>query len=999
MNAIVAKSRTIDEKITTYNPTREINYDYLKEWRNVNTLLKDKPFKEMLKQKNIEEKEFAYSLQPLIDIEHIEEDNWYDDFKNIVESFEYNTIDYNMGISVASLPFIHYFANKLNKVLEEIDTRGNVEIEEEVLTKLIAAHNQEMFGLVGKIVALKLAEYKRQNEFKTDTPEEHFKEFLENTFSCKEDFENLYNEYPVLARVATVRTNFLINNYTTMFNNINKDYKEVMELLNLNKLHLLDITLSTGDSHQQGNAVSILKFEGKNLVYKPRDLNICKAFEKFIDWYASNSNLLPIKIPRGVYKDGYSYNEFIDQKYCNSEEEVERFYTRYGYLIGICYLMGMNDLHLENIIAHGEHPVIIDIETMFQVPNRINESTLQNDLLSYLRITSVAGSLLLPSQVNLGGKEEIDLSALSGREAELKQKILAPTNINTDSFHFEDTTGYFAGGNNIPKYNKDEEVNVDKYNLYILEGFNEFIKFIKSNKEGYINQLQAFQGCKVRTLTKSTERYASMIRYADHPSYNKEMKYRERLMLNIWAYPYRDKRIVSSEVRDMIFNDIPVFFSYIDSRDIIDSYGKVYPNYHERSGYELAIEKINKLDDKEIDRQRTILISSLGLVDDYMNRQVAKRQLSNKSKKVNYVLATEKVAQELQNNAYVRDEYMSFLNVDCDVNNHWSIVPMDSSLYGGLSGVAVMLLELYKHTSKQEYYDMYKKVLNTAVQQSDIMPMNSGFSGMLAPAYPIILEYKYFGTLSHEAHLNRIKKTMAKIDDKILAKTEENDYIGGLAGTIRVLQLISDTFEEKYITNTDVKRFYDLLIRRINNNEVKAINNAGIAHGLSGIALGIASARIADIADIKKILHAEAKIDVPANKEYKWCWGIPGMIQARLELWKMNHDYIDKVELQELVDRFETMLDKIIDNDSLCHGNGSIVTTLKMLYDYSGDDKWAEIIDKYLYNMQLSYLNNGYQVEQMSDVQTKGLFDGISGIGWLHLYAKEDMNNVMLLEA
>ena len=36
---------------------------------------------------------------------------------------------------------------------------------------------------------------------------------------------------------------------------------------------------------------------------------------------------------------------------------------RYGKLIGIAFLFNVTDLHYENIIAHGEYPVIIDNET------------------------------------------------------------------------------------------------------------------------------------------------------------------------------------------------------------------------------------------------------------------------------------------------------------------------------------------------------------------------------------------------------------------------------------------------------------------------------------------------------------------------------------------------------------------------------------------------------------------------------------------------------------
>src|SRR5699024_7718796 len=194
--------------------------------------------------------------------------------------------------------------------------------------------------------------------------------------------------------------------------------------------------------------------------------------------------------------------------------------------------------------------------------------------------------------------KEIELSALIGKEVKLSQTFLAPTELNTDQFHYEKVPGYFAGGNNIPKIN-EAEVNVKKYSLKILEGFEEFIYFILKHKRECLEILNEFKGKKVRSLIKGTERYAAMIRYANHPEYNQEMKYRERLMMNNWAYPYTDKRIIKSEVRDMLFNDIPIFYSYTDSLELIDSQENIYENYYEQSGYSIVQRRIERLTEKE----------------------------------------------------------------------------------------------------------------------------------------------------------------------------------------------------------------------------------------------------------------------------------------------------------------------------------------------------------------------------------------------------------------
>lgn len=46
---------------------------------------------------------------------------------------------------------------------------------------------------------------------------------------------------------------------------------------------------------------------------------------------------------------------------CHSREEMGRYYYRSGILLCISYLLGA-DLHYENLIAYGEHPILVDLE-------------------------------------------------------------------------------------------------------------------------------------------------------------------------------------------------------------------------------------------------------------------------------------------------------------------------------------------------------------------------------------------------------------------------------------------------------------------------------------------------------------------------------------------------------------------------------------------------------------------------------------------------------------
>ncbi|MTW00417.1 DUF4135 domain-containing protein, partial [Streptococcus pneumoniae] len=68
-------------------------------------------------------------------------------------------------------------------------------------------------------------------------------------------------------------------------------------------------------------------------------------------------------VPKTLSKDSYSFVEFIEEKECNSLQEVEVYYTNMGKLLAFLHIFGAKDYHGENILACQEHPYLIDNET------------------------------------------------------------------------------------------------------------------------------------------------------------------------------------------------------------------------------------------------------------------------------------------------------------------------------------------------------------------------------------------------------------------------------------------------------------------------------------------------------------------------------------------------------------------------------------------------------------------------------------------------------------
>jgi len=100
------------------------------------------------------------------------------------------------------------------------------------------------------------------------------------------------------------------------------------------------------------------------LVYKPRGLGVDVHFLGLVEWFNGRGSHPPLRVARAIDRGSYGWQEFISAEPCRSEEEVHRFYQRQGAFIALLYVMQATDFHSENLIAAGENPVLVDLESL-----------------------------------------------------------------------------------------------------------------------------------------------------------------------------------------------------------------------------------------------------------------------------------------------------------------------------------------------------------------------------------------------------------------------------------------------------------------------------------------------------------------------------------------------------------------------------------------------------------------------------------------------------------
>lgn len=121
--------------------------------------------------------------------------------------------------------------------------------------------------------------------------------------------------------------------------------------------------MSKGDTHRGGRSVAKVELDnGTILYYKPHSLDKNIKYQELYNYLCRKTGI-SCRTVQYLSHDSYGWEEKIENIPCKNESEVEHYYFRMGIHLFLGYALGATDLHGENIIAHGEYPVIIDMET------------------------------------------------------------------------------------------------------------------------------------------------------------------------------------------------------------------------------------------------------------------------------------------------------------------------------------------------------------------------------------------------------------------------------------------------------------------------------------------------------------------------------------------------------------------------------------------------------------------------------------------------------------
>lgn len=313
-------------------------------------------------------------------------------------------------------------------------------------------------------------------------------------------FAQLLDEFPVLRRFINLIVADWLETVAEFLERFSTDVAELAGRFNERQPvgRVIEIVAGLSDPHHGGRCVAKVAFEGgKRLVYKPRSLLPEAHFSVLLERVNATDIPHPLKLVNCWDRVGYGWMEFVEPAPCSSRTQVRAFYWRAGVVLALVHLACGVDLHQENMIAAGEFPVLVDLETLWHPQEHVASTS--TAWCSVLR----TGFLPWKSLIT-------EASYDSGALGSTNQMRLVPgwTKINQDAMSWTAIKRHGAI-THLPTFEQDLQF-ADKFSDDVEEGFLWIGGELGSNnglRKEFVRWLQLLAECPRRRVLRSSVEY------------------------------------------------------------------------------------------------------------------------------------------------------------------------------------------------------------------------------------------------------------------------------------------------------------------------------------------------------------------------------------------------------------------------------------------------------------------------------------------------------------
>lgn len=906
-----------------------------------------------------------------------------------------------------------------------------------VVEQIVASLTARVDWRISRAIVLEMRVADLKGELSGDDPAARFQGFLKRLQEPRAALAFL-EEYPVLARLVVESVDAWTAAGAELLERLCADWETIVETFwpqrDCGRLEKVEIGL--GDLHRQGRSVCSLHFAGgSRLLYKPRSLRIDDHFAALLHWL-STQGAPTFRSPLTLDRGGHGWSEFVQHEPCRSREEAGRFYERQGALLAVFYILNANDFHRENLVAAGEFPVPVDLETLCGPDYGQASEAAYDSQAEYEFRNSVASIMLLPYVQEGEGRRIVDISGLGGRGGQTSVNPLPHwENLGTDGLRLSFERRQLEEVPNRPVLD-GERLSAFDFSQEIEQGFVATYRALLAHRAELLAEagpLAALRDDEVRIVFRATQFYEAILSQGDHPDYLGDALERELLFDRLWfgidrtLFPQVCLRLLPHERQDLWMGEIPAFTTHVASQDVWTSRGARLEDFFLRSGLAMARARVEHLSEEDLRRQIWYIRGSLTALA--LNRgssfarytPVDDPPAAGREQLLAHASA---IADRVLELAQWKHGCASWVGLAFGESYGWHLRPLQTDLYSGLPGIVLFLAYAGAVTGREKLRGVAEATLATLRRQMKRRRAGLEFVGGFDGWGGLLYLWLHLAHLwQQESFLGEAAGMLPRIEE-VSGADRQMDVVQGSAGAIvPLLSLHRMTGAPEPLDLA--RRLGDRLLEQARacdggmgwlGAQYPDRPMTGFSHGASGFAWALtelfaatgesafAETAMAAVRFERSHFSAEAgnwkDLRTPDDRDSMaaWCHGACGIGLSRSCMQPWLDDELIRQDLRAALQATDRR--GFGSNHSLCHGDlGSLELLLQASRRLPGEE-WGGRLARHTAQTVASIEEKGWICGVPLDVETPGLMEGLAGIGFglLRLAEPARVPGVLLLE-
>lgn len=898
----------------------------------------------------------------------------------------------------------------------------------------IALLRRRLVALLTRTLVLELQIARLEDSLQGTTPEERFQSFVAR-LRLPAVRRDLAERYPVLIRLVAQEIADWLRFSESWLGHFAADRHTLVErcFASQDPGPLVAIERELGDRHRGGRTVLQLLFaSGRRLVYKPRSLALEETFRALLQEVGGGLSL-PLLLPRALQSGDHGWVEWLDPAPCTEPLQVERFFHRMGLWLGLFHLLGGTDLHADNLLAVGEHPVPLDLETLFHpvLPHgRALEGNAAGPEGSVLRVG------LLPQRVQVFadgvGLDWSGLGAIAGQTAPRPSWQMEAA--GTEDMRMVARPVQIGAPPSLPTLDGETRTAADHVEA-VVAGYREAYGWMLRHRgewlgvAGHPGHLARFAGLHRRIVLRPTQLYARLLVESRHPHLLQDALDRDAWFDRLWlageGQPWLESWI-PAERRDLEQGDVPIFSGRCGGTEIEDGAGHRHPDALAVSGLDEARQRIAGLSGADRLRQEELVRRTLvlhGLGSRPTSRPGSSIAEAPAPPSAEALLAWSRAAAErLAERAFpTRDGGVTWMVPRrLSDGSSWTLTEAAPDVYFGSAGIALFLAHLGRVTGDAMPEELARAAVRNLLRLIEQTPARSrphlltsigAFDGWGSVVYALV----HLARLWDDPSLLHAIDPVLDILEAALPEDAPADLLSGRAGAAMALLIASRAGGGPRALEL-ARRYGELLTGPGDEGSERLGWHApdggapltGFSHGATGIAwvlleLAAATGESAFTDPARRALAYERALFSPAAGNWpdlrerpekedgtdgteghfliSWCHGAPGVALGRLAVGPLlggDPQVAEEVDVAVAT----TLRSGFGLNHCLCHGDLGNLDILLEVARARGDRGLEERVRRLAGGVVRSLEREGWLYGSPLGTEPPGLMVGLAGIGY-----------------